>query len=145
MEIILRFASQIRVIGRFDRRKGGVDDSALSSLSGTRDGGGVFHWREEKTRSATMLSRSISSSIGVAVAAYLLTFAPVSAAGRENCQAPVDPKLKGAAMSDKLRRCNGVLKPRKAADPDIVIPTPPIDDPLAIHPKEVPGGEAVPK
>jgi hypothetical protein len=78
--------------------------------------------------------------------AGLLTVTPAAlAAGTESCNAPVDPKLKGAAMSEKLRRCNGVLKPGKAADPDIVIPTPPIDDPLTIHPKQVPGTEAVPK
>jgi hypothetical protein len=38
-----------------------------------------------------------------------------------------------------------VLKPSKGADPDIVIPAPPIDDPLTIHPKQVPGNEGVPK
>jgi hypothetical protein len=93
-----------------------------------------------------MPSRSILSSLGVAVAACLLTAAPVAlAAGTESCNAPLDSKSKGAAMSDKLKRCNGVLKPRKAADPDIVVPTPPIDDPLTIHPKQMPGSEAVPK
>lgn len=93
-----------------------------------------------------MSSRSVSISLALAVTAGLLTSVPIAlAAGNENCNAPVDPKLKGGAMSEKLRRCNGVLKPRKTADPDIVIPTPPIDDPLAIHPKHAPGSEAVPK
>jgi hypothetical protein len=73
------------------------------------------------------------------VAAGLVVAAPPSwAAGSDDCNARPNPTLKGAEMSQKLRRCNSVLKPSKAADPDIIIPAPIIDDPLAIHPKDVP-------
>lgn len=93
-----------------------------------------------------MSLRSSPSLLGPAVLGSLLVVASAAlATGSENCNAPADPTLKGAAMSEKLRRCNGVLKPRKAADPDIIVPAPPIDDPLTIHPRQVPGGEAVPK
>jgi len=91
-----------------------------------------------------MLSPSVSSSL--VLAAVILLCAGTSAAPAANaddCKA-ANPTLKGAAMSEKLSRCNGVLKPSKAADPDIIIPTPSIDDPLTIHPKQVPNN-GVPK
>lgn len=92
-----------------------------------------------------MLPPSLSSCLGLAVAIGLLAAAPAArAAGTDNCKA-ANPTLKGAAMSEKLRRCNGVLKPSKAADPDIIVPTPSINDPLTIHPKQVPGNKGVPK
>ncbi len=88
---------------------------------------------------------SLSIPLRLAVASALLAMAPAAiAADVDNCKA-ANPTLKGAAMSEKLRRCNGVLKPSKGTDPDIVIPAPAIDDPLAIHPKQVPGNEGVPK
>jgi hypothetical protein len=53
------------------------------------------------------------------------------------CGATVDPKLKGSALSEKLAKCNGVLKPSGAADGDIIIPVPKIDDPSVVHPKDL--------
>jgi hypothetical protein len=92
-----------------------------------------------------MLSPSLPSVLGLMATVTLLASAPAAhSANTDNCRA-ANPTLKGAAMSEKLRRCNGVLKPSKAADPDIIIPTPSINDPLMIHPKRLPGNKGVPK
>jgi hypothetical protein len=91
------------------------------------------------------MSPILGLTLSLAAATLLIVTPAAFAAGTENCNAPIDPKLKGSAMSEKLKRCNGVLKPGKAADPDIIIPAPKIDDPLTIHPKQVPGSEATPK
>jgi hypothetical protein len=91
-----------------------------------------------------MLTPTARLSPGFAAVVFLFTGTSTAlAANADDCKA-ANPTLKGAAMSEKLRRCNGVLKPSKAADPDIIIPTPSIDDPLAIHPKQMPD-KGVPK
>ena len=86
-----------------------------------------------------MCTRPIRSACSFFILAGLLITAPATfAAGTADCNAPIKPTLKGAAMSEKLRRCNSVLKPSKAADPDIIIPAPVIDDPMTVHPKDMP-------
>jgi hypothetical protein len=69
------------------------------------------------------------------VSAILLCFA--TQADADTCSAPLSPKAKGTELSRKLDKCNGVLKPGQAADQDIVKPTPKIDDPMTIHPKDL--------
>ncbi|MDB5526760.1 MAG: hypothetical protein JWM58_4523 [Rhizobium sp.] len=87
-------------------------------------------------------SKHLTSRLLVAVSLFSVASSPW-AAKIDNCNAPADPTLKGAEMSQKLRRCNSVLKPSKSADPDIIIPAPIIDDPLTIHPKDVPPDESL--
>lgn len=86
-----------------------------------------------------MRLETICLTCGFVIAAGLpMEASPTFAATKIDCNAPSKPTLKGAQMSEKLRRCNGVLKPSKAADPDIIIPAPKIDDPLMVHPKDLP-------
>lgn len=79
------------------------------------------------------------------VFATLLSLGVVASAGAETCSAPLSPKAKGADLSTKLEKCNGVLKPGKTADPDIVLPTPKVQDPMMVHPKDLPKGDGVAK
>lgn len=90
------------------------------------------------------MTRLKTNLVFVALATLFAASAQASVAA-ENCSAPLDPKLKGAALSEKLRRCNGVLKPSKGADPDIVLPAPAIDDPMTVKPKQLPGSEGLAK
>lgn len=69
------------------------------------------------------------------VSAILLCFA--APAGADTCSAPLSPKAKGAELSRKLDKCNGVLKPGQTADQDIVKPAPTVGDPMSIHPKDL--------
>lgn len=69
------------------------------------------------------------------ISGILLCFAAQASA--ETCGAPLPPKAKGADLSKKLDRCNGVLKPVQTADPDIVKPAPNVEDPMTIHPKDL--------
>jgi len=92
-----------------------------------------------------MLPSFLSSLPRLAVAVILVATGPAAhSANAEDCKA-ANPTLKGAVISEKLKRCNGVLKPSKMGDPDMVIKTPSIDDPLTVHPKQLPGNEGVPK
>lgn len=70
----------------------------------------------------------------------LLVQAPGAFAAAANCNS-IDPTLKGPAMSEKLTRCNSVLKPSKPTDPDIIVPAPIVNDPLTIQPKNIPGNK----
>lgn len=40
------------------------------------------------------------------------------------------------SLSDQLATCGSVLNPPTVGDPDVVLPAPDIDDPLAIHPQD---------
>jgi hypothetical protein len=40
------------------------------------------------------------------------------------------------SLSDQLATCGSVLNPPAVGDPDVVLPAPAIDDPLAIHPRD---------
>jgi len=69
------------------------------------------------------------------VSGILLCFA--MQANAETCSAPLPPKAKGAELSKKLDKCNGVLKPGPTADSDIIKPAPNVEDPMTIHPKDL--------
>jgi hypothetical protein len=69
------------------------------------------------------------------VSGILLSFAAHASA--DTCSAPLSPKAKGAELSEKLEKCNGVLKPGQTADQDIVKPAPKVGDPMTIHPKDL--------
>lgn len=81
----------------------------------------------------------------IAAGALLFVAGQGFAQETDNCKAPVKPDQDGPVIAEKLDRCNGVLTPAHPADGDIVVPTPHVDDPLAIHPQEVPGNQGTAK
>jgi hypothetical protein len=86
-----------------------------------------------------MIRFELKTMAAIFVAAGLSVATGANAANTVNCSAPKpDGKETGAALSQKLMKCGSVLKPSTAGDPEIVLPAPAIDDPLAIHPKDVP-------
>ena len=77
----------------------------------------------------------------IVIVSGLLIACAMSVQGKaETCKAPLPPKARGAELSQKLEKCNGVLKPGQAADTDIVKPAPKVGDPMLVHPKDLSNG-----
>jgi hypothetical protein len=86
---------------------------------------------------------------GKSVAAWVLAFSvfyasPVQAEGTnpavDNDRCGVDPGVEGNPKSfgDKLDACNGVLKPPRVGDSELVEPTPDVGKTPVIRPGELP-------
>jgi len=77
-------------------------------------------------------------AISVLVSAEALSQGADNATQSERCRAEPGIDRERQALAQKLEECNGVLKPPRAGDPDLVEPAPNVGKTPVIRPDELP-------
>lgn len=108
-----------------------------------------------RTRSAFHLSLATTALLLFAAGSEPASAQNAAADGsRQDCVVPEQPEQKPAtsqakeakpSASAQLSDCDGVLKPPKVGDPEMVEPAPPVGDTPVIKPHELPRNSQAPQ